>query len=222
MAGSKVPRPEAIAIGRRITEIRSAREMSTAELARQMGVRVQSVQQWESGQTTPKSARLAALARVLNCSVHLLTHDVATEDNLWNGTERVPVPQVRPVPIISWVQAGHWQEAMTPYELHSIEEHVPTRVEVSSRAFALRVRGDSMEPRFPEGCVIIVDPEIDARDGSFVVAQMDRTSEATFKRLVFDGPTRLLMPLNPRYPVMIVNDGTSIIGVIVEAYQKFI
>ncbi len=32
--------------------------------------------------------------------------------------------------------------------------------------YALRVLGDSMEPEFPEGCVVIVDPGHVPRDGA--------------------------------------------------------
>ena len=35
--------------------------------------------------------------------------------------------------------------------------------------YALRVLGDSMEPEFADGCVIIVDPGYAPRDGSYVI-----------------------------------------------------
>ena len=37
--------------------------------------------------------------------------------------------------------------------------------------YALRVLGDSMEPEFPEGCVVIVDPGHVAHDGSYVIVE---------------------------------------------------
>lgn len=63
--------------------------------------------------------------------------------------------------------------------------------------YALRVLGDSMEPEFADGCVIIVDPGWIARDGSFVVVEF--AGDVFFRQLVFDGERRFLKPLNPNY-----------------------
>jgi len=37
--------------------------------------------------------------------------------------------------------------------------------------YALRVLGDSMEPEFPDGCIVIVDPGYAPRDGAYVVVE---------------------------------------------------
>jgi len=63
--------------------------------------------------------------------------------------------------------------------------------------YALRVLGDSMEPEFPDGCVVIVDPGHTPRDGSYVVVEY--AGDVFFRQLVFDGERRFLKPLNPKY-----------------------
>ena len=63
--------------------------------------------------------------------------------------------------------------------------------------YALRVLGDSMEPEFPEGCVIVVDPGYAPRDGSYVVVEY--AGDVFFRQLVIDGERRFLKPLNPKY-----------------------
>ena len=63
--------------------------------------------------------------------------------------------------------------------------------------YALRVIGDSMEPEFADGCVVIVDPGHAPRDGSYVVVEF--AGDVFFRQLVFDGERRLLKPLNPKY-----------------------
>src|SRR5512141_931722 len=62
--------------------------------------------------------------------------------------------------------------------------------------YALRVLGDSMEPEFADGCVVIVDPGYAPRDGSYVVVEF---AGDVFRQLVFDGERRFLKPLNPKY-----------------------
>jgi phage repressor protein C with HTH and peptisase S24 domain len=63
--------------------------------------------------------------------------------------------------------------------------------------YALRVLGDSMEPEFADGCVIIVDPGSAPRDGSYVIVEF--AGDVFFRQLVIDGERRYLRPLNPKY-----------------------
>ena len=67
----------------------------------------------------------------------------------------------------------------------------------SSEPFALRVLGDSMEPEFKDGCIVIVDPSGVVAHGAFVVAETD--AGPILRQLVVDGEQRLLKPLNAGY-----------------------
>lgn len=118
------------------------------------------------------------------------------------------------VPLVSWVTAGRWCEAVDNFQPGDAEEWVDTTKRVGGGAFALRVRGDSMEPRCPDGAVIIVDPERDAVNGSLVVVRLQADAEATFKKLVVEGGRRFLAPLNPRYPVLEITGPAVICGVV--------
>jgi SOS-response transcriptional repressor LexA len=63
--------------------------------------------------------------------------------------------------------------------------------------YALRVVGDSMEPEFADGCVVIIDPGHTPHDGSYVVVEF--AGDIFFRQLVYDGERRFLKPLNPKY-----------------------
>lgn len=63
--------------------------------------------------------------------------------------------------------------------------------------FALQVHGDSMEPEFEHGCVIVVDPAGVVNNKSFVVAKND--DGLIFRQLVIEGDRYILRPLNPVY-----------------------
>jgi DNA polymerase V len=83
-----------------------------------------------------------------------------------------------------------------------------------AEAFALLVLGDSMNPEFAEGDVIVIEPEGLATDGSFVLAR--HADEWTFRQLVSDGATWHLRPLNPRYPTVAIPDLAAIRGVVIQ------
>jgi len=125
----------------------------------------------------------------------------------------VAAPMAR-VPLISWVTAGQWREVVDNFQPGDAEQWVETTKRVGHSAFALRVRGDSMEPRCPDGAVIVVDPEREAVNGSLVVVRLQDDAEATFKRLVIEGGRRFLAPLNPRYPVIEITGPAVVCGVV--------
>lgn len=124
-------------------------------------------------------------------------------------------------PLISWVQAGQWSEIEDNLKPGEAEDWVQTTASTGPHAYALRVRGDSMEPEFRDGDVIVVDPEQRARNGSYVVVRLEADQEATFKQFVVDGPRRYLKPLNSRYPIMEIDGEAVICGVVVEKRKVY-
>jgi DNA polymerase V len=80
--------------------------------------------------------------------------------------------------------------------------------------FALVVLGDSMQPEFVEGDVIVIEPEGLATDGSYVIAWVD--DEWTFRQLVACDSAWQLRALNPRYPAIGIPDLSAVRGVIIQ------
>ncbi len=74
-------------------------------------------------------------------------------------------------------------------------------------------------PSFPEGILILVDPEQEVKPGDFCVAGIYNNSEVTFKRFVWEDGTPWLEPLNtnPRYQSIPCNENCRIIGKVVKA-----
>ena len=69
---------------------------------------------------------------------------------------------------------------------------------IEAEPFVLRVIDDSMEPEFAAGCIIIIDPTGVAKDGAFVLAEIE--GEYIFRELRrTDGGDRLVA-LNDDYP----------------------
>jgi SOS-response transcriptional repressor LexA len=128
-----------------------------------------------------------------------------------------PGPQVKGlVPLLNKISAGMYQEII---DQQQEVEQIPTVAPTKRYTFALRVEGDSMEPTFPPGMVVIIEPELDPLPNDFVVA-VNGDNEATFKQLIKDGADWLLKPLNPRYPIKPL--GTArVVGVCIGAHIMF-
>ena len=84
----------------------------------------------------------------------------------------------------------------------------------SAEPFALMVLGDSMEPEFVEGEVILIEPEGLATDGSFVLAKLD--DEWIFRQLVRHGDGWRLQALNPAYPAADIAGLDAVKGVVIQ------
>lgn len=79
--------------------------------------------------------------------------------------------------------------------------------------FALMVLGDSMEPEFMEGEIIVVEPEGLATDGSYVVAF--HNEEYIFRQLVKRETAWALHALNPAYPDHPIASLSGVKGVVI-------
>jgi len=134
-----------------------------------------------------------------------------------------PGPDMRaPLPLISWVQAGDWSEIIDNFAPGDAETWLPCPSKHGSRAYALRVEGVSMEPKFHSGDIIFVDPDLRAEHGSYVVVRLDDEKKATFKQLVIEGDQRFLRPENPAWPQQLIpiNGNATICGVVIGRYEK--
>ena len=170
-----------------------------------------------------RSAYAADISRALGTELHWL---LTGEGRQWRPGQRQsqsqtlgptlePGPDIAGyVPLISWVAAGVW----TPIaESDEVEAWLPSLRKLSPQAFALRVRGISMEPLFQAGDILFVDPEVIPDHKRYVVVRLDREAEATFKQLIIEGPKRYLKALNPAWPdpMIEVNGHCTLIGVVV-------
>lgn len=80
--------------------------------------------------------------------------------------------------------------------------------------YALRVLGDSMEPEFEDGNIIIVDPGTSAINGSFVVIDYD--NDTTLRQFVIEGEQKILRALNKDYPDAVISGAYRVRGVVIQ------
>jgi len=132
---------------------------------------------------------------------------------------------VRRVPLLAWARAATWPADAAAFKPSADQEWISTGEPVGEHAYALRLSGDSMtDPRgddsFPDGTVIVLDPDIRAQPGDYVVARTEG-GEPTFKQLVRDAGRLQLKPLNPQYHMLKLASEADIAGVLVQATRVY-
>lgn len=81
--------PDSDTFGGRLSRVRDAQGLSTAQLARRCGVRQKTIEQWESDRSEPGVERLSLLAGVLNVNILWLLH----------GVGEAPADEIGPDPL---------------------------------------------------------------------------------------------------------------------------
>jgi len=222
-----VAAPPPATLGARLRARREAVGLTQEKLARQCGVSRAAVAQWEAGVTRPGLDNLVRAGKALGVWLSWLT---AGDQSLPDGPSPFPpgpgpiLPYRRRLPVIDYVRAGLWDAVADPYAPGGGMDDIATDLDLSPKAFALVVRGESMDPEFRDGDKIIVDPDVAPQPGDFVVAKLDREDEATFKKYRprgFDkdgAPIIELLPINPDWPTLMLDADHPgrIVGTLIE------
>ncbi len=111
------------------------------------------------------------------------------------------------VPVINNVSAGYPVDYDDKgYPPGGADEYVRCPDLHDPNAFAVRVIGDSMEPRYHQGDIIIFSPALAVSSGDDCFVRMTDPHETTFKQVFFepDQPTIRLQPRNHKYPPLIL------------------
>jgi len=140
-----------------------------------------------------------------------LVEQVAGDGGAGNaGASVVPIALPREVPLINKVAAGYPKEFTDlGYPARVADEYVRCPDLEDADAFACRVVGDSMQPVYTEGDIVVFSPAKVVKSGMDCFARLEPDHESTFKRVYLehgkDGEELIrLQPLNSAYPPRVV------------------
>ncbi|MBI1189070.1 MAG: helix-turn-helix domain-containing protein [Tepidisphaera sp.] len=117
-----------------------------------------------------------------------------------------PIALPLEVPLINKVVAGYPREFTDlSYPARVADEYIRCPDLNDPDAFAARVVGDSMQPNYREGDIVVFSPATPVKSGMDVFARLEPDHETTFKRVYFEKPRGgeeliRLQPLNSKYP----------------------
>ncbi len=162
---------------------------------------------------------LLKIAGALGVSV-----DVLYASGSRSNVEEVPLGWRR-IPVLDYEQIGRWTASADRPKDEELRESIVTDLEHPPSTFAMRIKGDSMEPRFQPGDMVVIDPTLQPSPGDFVVAT-EPSGEASFRQYRSAGINENgidvfeLVPLNALHaPLRSDRVALRIAGVMVEHRQ---
>lgn len=180
-------RREAFVIANGIKKLRLAAGISQASLAKGLDVRQSTVAMWEVGKNNPSHETLLKIADFFGVGV----------DVLLGGEEK----SAR-IPVLGRVAAGPPLTAAE--DIVGYEEVSPEMAE-KGELFALRISGESMEPRMRDGDVVIVRRQPCVENGEIAIVLVGG-EEATCKKFYRHKEGVSLVSLNPQYAPMFFSE----------------
>ena len=181
-----------------------------AELARRTGINKSSITAWLKGDYEAKQDNIFKLAKVLNVSEAWLM-GIDTFSSAPRNTTPATKENVIAIPIIGAIACGDpilAEENIIGYRDH-LKDTLPR-----GGTFYLTVKGDSMEPKIPDGSDVLIRMQDDVEDGEIAAVLVNGDTEATLKRVKKQGDIVMLVPENSAYsPYVITKDNSArIIG----------
>lgn len=175
-----------------LKKLRKAKGLTQRQLADMLFCDCSSVTKWETGKANPDFEKQQKLAEIFDVSIDYLLgrteHNASPFSYNEKGTLRIPV--------YGYIPAGVPMEAIE--DILGYEEAPESWAAGGKEYFGLKVKGDSMEPEYRNGDVIIFLKQNDCENNEDCAVAVNG-DDWTFKRVEKLPDGILVKPLNPNY-----------------------
>lgn len=214
---------------------------SHADVARLAGVKPQVLTNWKNrGLPRSRVADLAMMVKVDPAWLYLDHENKVQPENIYGSIDIhqsklvsnifcSTIKELGKVKLLTIKEAIKYQDYIDNDLIPDADdqrEYINCTGSVQKYTFAVEVHGDSMVSidrgpvSFPDGSIIIVEPDQNPKNGSFVISKIGEDT-GTFRKLAikkrFDGEEKMfLIPLNIEYPIEEIEDFSNICGCVTE------
>jgi SOS-response transcriptional repressor LexA len=201
-------------LSKRLTYALKKTAITQTELARRVNVKKQAIQYLCSSNTN-KSKFAYDIAHSLNIDVDWLITGKG-ELSLIDSKENKFLSEQKVSPILEWNQITNWLD--TKIKKESISDWTVNHEKFNEKSFALKLKDNSMFPKFDSNTLIIVDPGKEPHAHCFVLVYVSKLHEVIFRQLIKDKEKLFLHPFNEfGYKQIELSKNDKILGCIVEA-----
>lgn len=151
-----------------IKTLRNNMGWTQGDLAKKINSSKSKIGMWETGEREPVKDDLILLSNLFNISID----ELLGIDNNKAKTYKIPV----------YSQVGAGEDYLANNDIVDWEE-IPIKYKNLGDFFGVKIRGDSMEPAFKDGGVLVVKSQNDVDSGDLAIVLVDGF-EGTFKKVI--------------------------------------
>jgi len=201
-------------MGQNILRYMTLMGIERKDLAERLNVPYSTLTTWINGDAYPRIDRIEQMARLFKCE----------KSDLVESRDAAKIRKAVRIPVYGRVRAGIPEAAIE--DIIDTEEIDPNMVKGGAEFFALKIKGNSMEPKISDGDVVIVRKQPDIESGEVAIVMVN-SEDATCKRVRKYRDGIELVASNPIYdPIFYTNEQVkqlpvTILGRVVELRAKF-
>ncbi len=207
-----------------LKELRKEKGLTQSKLAEKLGLSRSTIAMYETEGSEPDLATLLSIAKFFNVSI----------DYLVGSNTPIAMSNVAPanlttsfvrVPVFGEIPAGIPIEMIDTSYIEDYEDISTELLKGDKKAFCLKVKGESMMPKFEDGDILVLIQQEDCKSGDYCAVSINHT-ECTFKKVIKHPNGVTLQPLNPTFePMFFTNQQIeelpiTILGVVVEVRRS--
>lgn len=175
----------------RLNKAMNLRNIKPIELSEKSGIDKSKISSYMSGRYKPKQDGVYKIAEILNVNpAWLIGYDVPMLNLNIEKSNSLRIPVLGSIP------AGIPLELVE--DILDYEEISEEMLKGDKEYFALRVKGNSMEPKYLDGDTLIILKNNDCESGQDCIVMVNG-DDGTFKRVIKTSNGIALQPLNPNY-----------------------
>ena len=195
-----------MSFGDRLKKIRQDNDLTQEELAKKINTSRSNIANYENDKNMPSIDILTSLANTFNCSIDYLLGKSDTKNNT-NKTESNAFPTSDvplKFPVLGKISAG--LPILAQENIEGYEFAPSSFIKEDFDYFYLKVTGDSMNLKFPEGNLVLVQKQPTLENGEIGVILVG-DNEATVKKYRCENDLIILEPMstNPEHTTQIYN-----------------
>ncbi len=200
--------------------------MTQDKLSELLGITPGAVSHWLNARRTPELEVIAKILHLLDIDEFKVDKDgsISTLKDVNNSL--CAAKNIRYYPLLSKEIIANRIDSLGSDETDRFaSEWIESGATVFGKGFWYKVEGDGMlSPTgfsVPSGSLVLFDMGRTPQEEDLILVLSDSRHELSFKQIQSDGSRRLLVPINPRWPVDVLTDKHKILAVAVESKLKF-
>lgn len=195
------------AMSKNIKKYMAINNVDRMKLSRDLKIKYSTLSDWINEKTYPRIDKIELMANYFNVT----KADLIEESTMPSNAVPVSNDNVVAIPIIGVIACGDpilADENIIGYRYH-LKDRLP-----KGQTFYLTAKGDSMEPKIPNGSDVLIRLQEDVEDGEIAAVLVNGDTEATLKRVKKQGDIVMLVAENSAYAPYIIteNNPARILG----------